>query len=207
MQKIQKVYKWIILFICIMTFIGILENVFVKESLQMDKTVYEYVVLNLRNQPLTVIMRAITNFGEPYFLIAITLLSIICIKDKKIGLWIALNLIISAGLNILLKNLIQRPRPEGYRLIQENGYSFPSGHSMVSMAFYGLIVYLIWKKVKNPKERYILCTICAILPILIGFSRIYLGVHYASDVLAGLLLSLSYIIIFTTIIKPYVEKN
>ena len=190
-----------------MTFIGILENVFVKESLQMDKTVYEYVVLNLRNQPLTVIMRAITNFGEPYFLIAITLLSIICIKDKKIGLWIALNLIISAGLNILLKNLIQRPRPEGYRLIQENGYSFPSGHSMVSMAFYGLIVYLIWKKVKNPKERYILCTICAILPILIGFSRIYLGVHYASDVLAGLLLSLSYIIIFTTIIKPYVEKN
>ncbi len=207
MQKIQKVYKWIILFICIMTFIGILENVFVKESLQMDKTVYEYVVLNLRNQPLTVIMRAITNFGEPYFLIAITLLSIICIKDKKIGLWIALNLIISAGLNILLKNLIQRPRPEGYRLIQENGYSFPSGHSMVSMAFYGLIVYLIWKKVKNPKERYILCTICAILPILIGFSRIYLGVHYASDVLAGLLLSLSYIIIFTTIIKPYIEEN
>ena len=190
-----------------MTFIGILENVFVKESLQMDKTVYEYVVLNLRNQPLTVIMRAITNFGEPYFLIAITLLSIICIKDKKTGLWIALNLIISAGLNILLKNLIQRPRPEGYRLIQENGYSFPSGHSMVSMAFYGLIVYLIWKKVKNPKERYILCTICAILPILIGFSRIYLGVHYASDVLAGLLLSLSYIIIFTTIIKPYIEEN
>lgn len=200
-------YKWIILFICVMTFIGILENVFVKESLQMDKTVYEYVVLNLRNQPLTVIMRAITNFGEPYFLIAITLLSIICIKDKKVGLWIALNLIISAGLNVLLKNLIQRPRPEGYRLIQENGYSFPSGHSMVSMAFYGLMVYLIWKKVKNPKERYILCTICAILPILIGFSRIYLGVHYASDVLAGLLLSLSYIIIFTTIIKPYVEKN
>lgn len=207
MQKIQKAYKWIILFICIMTFIGILENVFAKESLQMDKTVYEYVILNLRNQPLTVIMRAITNFGEPYFLITITLLSIICIKDKKIGLWIALNLIISAGLNVLLKNLIQRPRPEGYRLIQENGYSFPSGHSMVSMAFYGLIVYLIWKKIKNPKERYILCTICAILPILIGFSRIYLGVHYASDVLAGLLLSLSYIIIFTTIIKPYIEEN
>ena len=161
-----------------MTFIGILENVFVKESLQMDKTVYEYVVLNL--------------------------LSIICIKDKKTGLWIALNLIISAGLNILLKNLIQRPRPEGYRLIQENGYSFPSGHSMVSMAFYGLIVYLIWKKVKNPKERYILCTICAILPILIGFSRIYLGVHYFSDILAGVLISG---FVFGLIYKFYFSVN
>ena len=190
-----------------MTFIGILENVFAQESLRMDKAVYEFVVVNLRQKPLTVIMRAITNFGEPYFLITITLLSIILIKDKKIGLWIALNLVISTTLNIILKNLIQRPRPEGYRLIQESGYSFPSGHSMVSMAFYGLIVYLIWKKVKNPKERYILCAICSILPILIGFSRIYLGVHYASDVLAGLLLSMSYLIIFTTIIKPYVEKN
>ncbi len=206
MQKTKKVFKWVILFICILAFIGILREVFKQETLQMDKIVYQHIV-NLRQNGLTIIMMAITNFGAPYFLITIALLSIICIKDKKIGIWITLNLIISAILNVLLKNLIQRPRPQEYRLIEEYGYSFPSGHSMVSVAFYGLIAYLIWKKLENKKGRYILSTIFAILPILIGFSRIYLGVHYTSDVLAGLLLSVSYLIIFTTIIKSDVEKS
>ncbi len=204
---VQKTYKWIILFICVVAFIGILQNVFRQETLKIDKTVYQFVVINLRREPLTVIMKAITNFGEAYFLITISLLTIIFAKDKKIGIWITVNLVISAGLNLLLKNIVQRPRPEGYRLIEEYGYSFPSGHSMVSIAFYGLITYLIWKKMKNKHCKYILCTIVSILPVLIGFSRIYLGVHYASDVLAGFLLSISYLIVFTTIIKPYVEKK
>ncbi len=207
MQKIQKIYKWIILFIGILIFIWILKNVFAKESLQIDNTVHEFIVVNLRQEQLTVVMKAITNFGEPYFLILITLLSVIFIKDKKIGMWITLNLAISAGLNVILKNIIQRPRPEGYRLIQESGYSFPSGHSMVSMAFYGLIAYLIWKKVKNKTERYILFSITIILPILIGISRIYLGVHYASDVLAGLVISISYLAVFTIIIKGDLEEE
>ncbi len=203
----QKTYKWIILFICILAFIGILRNVFEQESLQMDQTVYEYVVLHLRQEPLTIVMMLFTNLGEPYFLMMVVLLSFICAKDKKVGIWITINLVISVGLNLLLKNVIQRPRPEGYRLIQEHGYSFPSGHSMVSVAFYGFIAYLVWKKVENKRAKYILCAIFSILPVLIGFSRIYLGVHYASDVLAGFLLSISYLIIWTTIIKSYIQKS
>ena len=120
----------------------------------------------------------------------------IILKNKKISILIAGNLVISTGLNIILKNIVQRPRPEGYRLIEEVGFSFPSGHSMVSVAFYGFIAYLIWKKVENKKLKYILCGLLVMFAVLIGFSRIYLGVHYASDVVAGGVLSIVYLVIY-----------
>lgn len=207
-QKILKrTLKWTILLICVIIFLKILEDVFEKDKLIIDTIVYNFVVLKLRKEPLTTIMKIITNLGGAYFLIGITILSIIFLKDKKISLLISLNLVISTILNILLKNIIQRPRPEGYRLIEETGYSFPSGHSMVSMAFYGFIIYLIWKKVENKKIKYTLCTILTILMLAIGISRIYLGVHYASDVIAGFLISLSYLVLYTSIAKQVLFKK
>lgn len=207
-QKILKrTLKWTILLICVIIFLKILEDVFEKDKLIIDTIVYNFVVLKLRMEPLTTIMKIITNLGGAYFLIGITILSIIFLKDKKISLLISLNLVISTILNILLKNIIQRPRPEGYRLIEETGYSFPSGHSMVSMAFYGFIIYLIWKKVENKKIKYTLCTILTILMLAIGISRIYLGVHYASDVIAGFLISLSYLVLYTSIAKQVLFKK
>ena len=104
-------------------------------------------------------------------------------------------------LNLMLKNIVERPRPIGYRLIDETGYSFPSGHSMISAAFYGLIIYFIWKNVKNKKLKYISCALLGLLIAFIGISRIYLGVHYASDVLGGFIISIAYLIIFTTTFK------
>ena len=96
---------------------------------------------------------------------------------------------------------MQRPRPIEFRIIDENGYSFPSGHSMVSAAFYGFLIYLIYKNIKNKYLKWGLITILSLLIIFIGISRIYLGVHYTSDVLAGFLISISYLIIFTSLIK------
>lgn len=109
------------------------------------------------------------------------------------------DLIIVAGFNTLLKILIQRPRPTEFRLIDEKGYSFPSAHSMASMAFYGLLIYLIYKYVTNIYLKWILIVILSLLIISIGISRIYLGVHYTSDVLAGFLISLAYLIIFISV--------
>jgi undecaprenyl-diphosphatase len=101
---------------------------------------------------------------------------------------------------------VQRPRPEEYRIINESGYSFPSGHSMVSMAFYGLLIYWIIKHVENKYYKYILVTLLGMLIILIGTSRIYLGVHYTSDVIAGFLIAFSYLIIFISIIESLNKK-
>lgn len=202
MEKLKKIlnknYKWIILFLCVVLFLAILQNVFYDEQLVLDSIFYNLVVQNMRAPTLTTILIIITNLGSAITLISLTILSIILIKNKKIGLCISLNLIISTLLNVILKNIVQRPRPEGCRLIDESGYSFPSGHSMVNTAFYGLLIYLVLRNVKNSKLKYTLVTLISLLIIGIGFSRIYLGVHYASDVLAGFLISIAYLVVFTT---------
>ena len=132
---------------------------------------------------------------------------ILLIKNKKIGLSIILNLIVITGLNQILKYILQRPRPTEYRLIEETGFSFPSGHSMVSMAFYGYLIYLIYKYVKNKDLKWISIVLLSILICSIGISRIYLGVHYTSDVLGGFLISLSYLIVYTLIVNRYLLED
>ena len=202
---IEKNYKWIIVFLCLIIVMMMLEDIFENEQLKIDVLLYKLVILNLRSEPLTVIMKVITNLSSAYILIAISLGTLIFLKNKKIGMCITGNLVITTLLNQLLKYIIQRPRPEGYRLIAESGYSFPSGHSMVSMAFYGLIIYLIWKMAKNKNIKYISCGILALLIPMIGFSRIYLGVHYTSDVIGGFAISIAYLMVFTNVVRAILK--
>ena len=209
LNKIKKIlknnYKWIILLICVIVFYAILEDIFEYEKLKLDIIIYNIIVLKLRAEPLTRIMEILTNFGGAYMLIGLAIMITIFSKNKKTAFIIDLNLIIITIFNLILKNIIQRPRPEGYRLIAESGYSFPSGHSMISMAFYGLIIYMIWKNMKNKKLRNIICVLITILVILIGISRIYLGVHYASDVIGGFVVSIAYLIVYVSITKTILK--
>jgi len=112
-----------------------------------------------------------------------------------------------ALLNNILKLIVRRARPTGFRLIAETGYSFPSGHSMVSMAFYGYLIYLIYKNVRNKKLRWTLMTCFSLLILIIGLSRIYLGVHYTSDVFAGFLFSLGYLVVYIKLTDPIVFQK
>lgn len=98
-----------------------------------------------------------------------------------------------------LRIFFERPRPDNLRIIEETGFSFPSGHSMASMAFYGYLIYLIFMNVKDRKLRNLLCAGLGILVFLIGLSRIYLGVHYTSDVIAGMCFSMAYLIFMISI--------
>lgn len=195
-KAIKKNYQYIILMICAIILSIIMRDLFNKETLKMDMSIYELVVLKMRREWLTNIFKIITNLGGAYFLCAVCILSIFVIKNKKIAYAIPINLILSFVLNFVFKNLIERPRPIGYRLIEESGYSFPSGHSMVNTAFYGLIIYFIWKYVENKKLKYILCALLSSLIFLIGLTRIYLGVHYASDVISGFIISIMHLIVF-----------
>lgn len=193
--------RWIIVFIALIVFFAILEDVFEEEILMIDTVVYKFAVEFLRNDILTVIMKIITSFGNAIPVLLIAIIIIINTKDKKMPIWIILNLFFATVLNQILKYIVQRNRPEGYRLIDESGYSFPSGHSMVSTAFYGFLIYLVIKKVKNKYLRNVLVILLGILIVLIGFSRVYLGVHYASDVIAGFFISIAYLIVFITMIS------
>ena len=155
----------------------------------------------------TPIAKFITNFGGAIFIIALTALLVIAIKNKKMGLSIFTNLVIITVLNQSLKRILQRPRPTEYRIIQETGYSFPSGHSMISMAFYGYLIYLIYRYVKNKYIKWLSISLLSILICLIGISRIYLGVHYTSDVLGGFLISISYLVIYISAVNKFlIEK-
>ena len=201
---ILKNLKWIILFIGVIIFLVILQNVFAKEIMQGDIIGYNFISKYLISDKITPIAKFITNLGGATVLIAITIILFIVIKNKKIGLSIAINLASIALLNQILKNIVQRPRPTEYRIIEESGYSFPSGHSMVSMAFYGFLIYLILKYIKNKKIKPIAITFLILIILLIGISRIYLGVHYTSDVIAGFDIAVSYLIVYTSIIDKFV---
>ena len=206
-EFIIKNLKWIILFICLIGFLALAEDVFHKEIMKGDIIGYKIISTFLISDFTTPIAKFITNFGGAIFLIILTITLFILIKNKKIGLSIILNLIVITGLNQILKYILQRPRPTEYRLIEETGFSFPSVHSMVSMAFYGYLIYLIYKYVKNKYLKWISIVLLSILICSIGISRIYLGVHYTSDVLGGFLISLSYLIVYTLIVNRYLLED
>ena len=199
--------KWIIVFIGLVGFLALAEDVFNKEIMNGDIIGYKIVSIFLISDFATPIAKFITNLGGVIFLITLTFVLCILIKNKKIRVSIFSNLIIVTALNQLLKVILQRPRPTEYRIIEETGYSFPSGHSMISMACYGYIIYLIYKYVKNKYIKWISIILLSILICSIGVSRIYLGVHYTSDVLGGFLIAISYLIIYISAVNKFLIER
>ena len=206
-EFIIKNTKWIILFICLIGFLALAEDVFNKEIMNGDIIGYKMVSTFLISDFATPIAKFITNLGGAICLIVLTIILIFLIKNKKIGLSIFANLVIVTGLNQLLKRILQRPRPTEFRIVEETGYSFPSGHSMVSMAFYGYLIYLIYKYVKNKYIKWSLIVLLSCLIVGIGTSRIYLGVHYTSDVLGGFLISVSYLVIYISAVNKFLLEK
>lgn len=134
------------------------------------------------------IMIFISDLGEGLYFIVLILVSYgLLLYGKRWYEIAALTICLSGGgaLVLLLKNLFQRTRPDLYRVIAETGYSFPSGHALLSLCFYGLVVFLIMRNISSWRGRLTIMTLAIILVIAIGISRIYLGVHYPTDVVAG----------------------
>ena len=197
-------YKLIIFFICLILFLALAEDVFNHDIMNGDIIGYNLISKYLINDSMTVVMKFITWLGSAICIGSLTIILFILLKNKKIGFLIFANLIIVTILNQLLKFILARPRPSEYRIINETGYSFPSGHSMVSMAFYGFLIYLIYKYVGNKYLKWTSMILLFLLIIVIGISRIYLGVHYTSDVIAGFLVAISYLILYINISKRLV---
>lgn len=164
--------------------------------LPMDVAGYDWIAARLISPGLTPVVLAITRLASAVWLIALAaaLLVVLAVRRRAaIGAAIALNLACVAALNEILKSIMCRPRPSVTRLAVEHGFSFPSGHAMASTAFYGFLIYLIHRYMRDAAAKWTLIALLALLVPVIMATRVYLGVHYVSDVLAGCLCSIAWL--------------
>lgn len=191
MSKTRKIL------IAILSILVITMIVLVRLQLTKDIDLSVYNSLHsFESDNLTIFFKIITNLGGTVCITLFTISTLILMKRKDTKHTIG-NIGIAVLINQLLKNIFRRPRPTVIHLVNEKGFSFPSGHSMASMAFYGYLIYLLIKSNKNKIIKIIISLLLVLLILVIGTSRIYLGVHYFSDVLTGFLISLLHLTIYT----------
>lgn len=167
-------------------FLKLSHKIISQEIMSFDTTII-YFVYTFRSPFFTEIMKTITFFGGEFFLGATIIVTILLLfrRHKKDAFVFGFILLFGISLNLLLKDLFQRPRPTLEPLIHEITYSFPSGHAMNSFVFYMALSYFVFRNTRNRKLGIWLTAISWMLVFFIGLSRIYLGAHYPSDVLAG----------------------
>ena len=137
----KKVEVFIVSF-CLILFGIICFEVCAHNSLDIDIIVYNFISENIMNDTLTSVFKVVTHLGGVAFIV---LLGVLCFMFCKKNRWfITFDLVTCTIINQTIKHIVRRPRPNVLRLVEESGYSFPSGHSMISMAFYGLVIYLVY---------------------------------------------------------------
>lgn len=144
------------------------------------------------------LMRSFTRLGDTTPVVVISVLILIGLAVLRYRIELAFFVFVIGGsalLNLALKQWLQRARPIGYRLIEAPGFSFPSGHSMAAFTLYGVTTYLLWKHIPRWEGRLFMACLGTALTIMIGVSRIYLGVHYPSDVIGAYMASGAWLLI------------
>lgn len=159
-----------------------------RHTMGMFDNILIWLVRYFANPTLDRIMIFISQLGYSYIygVIVVAAFTILALLRRWLELaGVAICLSGGAILNYLLKNLFERARPDAFQMVAASGYSFPSGHAMVSIYFYGMLVFLIVRTMKSWLWRCFLTAITLLFIAAMGISRIYLGVHYPSDVVAG----------------------
>jgi membrane-associated phospholipid phosphatase len=157
------------------------------ELYHFDQTIIDWIQSFVKPQ-LTSIMKIFTFLGSPlalFLLLIISASSMVWQKKRWEAFFLVIGIAGGGVFNLLLKWIFHRQRPTLHRLIEETGYSFPSGHSMGSFIFYGMLCMLLFMFLKSRTAKVIIIMSTVLIIVMIGLSRIYLGVHYPSDVLAG----------------------
>ncbi|GBF10351.1 phosphatase PAP2 family protein [Tepidibacillus infernus] len=168
-------------------------------------------VQSLENSYLTEVMKFFTWIGSTKIVIAIIIITSIILyvllKHRIELVFFVIVIIGSTALNNLLKVIFHRERPTIHRIIEETGYSFPSGHSMAAFTLYAMISFLLWKHLRSRFGRGLMILFATVMILLIGISRIYLGVHFPSDVLGGYLASGVWFTLSVMIYQWYLERR
>lgn len=198
-----------LLSLCIIAFI-VIANELQKDALvQFDRTIISFVQGNI-SPFLTRVMEGFTFLGSVKWVgAAVVLIALVLFAKRKwsLGLFILLSTGVGTLFNVILKNIFKRQRPEIHRIISESGYSFPSGHSTGAFIFYGSIAYLILHYTNKRGWQLLGVIIIALLILAIGLSRIYLGVHYPSDVIGGYSAGGVWLIICILVFRYYENRK
>jgi membrane-associated phospholipid phosphatase len=178
----------IVFVITLVGFVQLTDELAENELTAIDQSVTDYVI-SFRSDGLTTYLTLVTHLGDRYSYIVITLLLagyfFIRHRSWKFILQTTLVLILATLSNIVLKDAINRARPSLEHLVTVNTLSYPSGHSMSAMAFYGFLIYLCLRHNIARWRKFCLVTVLGLLILSIGLSRIYLGVHFPTDVAGG----------------------
>lgn len=167
-----------------------------------------YALVALRSPLLTRFLSAVTELCSPVVLLAVCLTLMAVLRKKHLAIPLAIDLMVAVSLNYSLKHLFLRERPPlELHLVAEAGYSFPSGHAMAAGAFYGFLMYIVAQSGLPRRQRLLLNSLLVLIIALIGVSRVYLGVHYLSDVLAGFAVSIAYLLAYSTIVSLYLRAG
>lgn len=184
--------------ISLVGFIWIAKYVFLDDKTAFDDAAFEYLRQTVSDRT-TAVMNFFTLLGKHQFLIPAHIVLIGWFLFIRRHRWYSIKVPVigvSSGLIMLfLKDIFQRERPLIPLLEPVGGLSFPSGHALCSMTFFGLLIYFTWRHVKNPALKYGLTFLLALTILMIGFSRVYLRVHHASDVLAGFAFGLIWLVL------------
>ncbi len=170
-------------------FVFIAHEIFWEKEVVFDAAVSRYMFLHTGPGFIPKVMTGLSFMASPWLLVPAYLMLIIRFGWLKKNAVLAIY-IFSAGLSgffvtFLLKWLFRRARPSNPSLPAPHDFSFPSGHSSAAFIFYGLLIYLLCRAAIPKSLKYPAFAILALLSLLIGLSRVYLRVHFASDVLAG----------------------
>lgn len=200
LNKIWGIIKRnVFIIICIIVFSAmciLIKYKFSEEFIELDNIIRTFINNNIHNNLLTSILKIITHFGDTLSAIVIGVLSIIIARDNIKRIVLGLDVCSIGAFAYILKKLIARPRPIEALVKIPTSYSFPSGHTFFSFGFYSLIIFFILKsKLKKP-FKVILTVIFSLLILLVPFSRVYLGVHYFTDVMGGLVLGILFLLFF-----------
>jgi undecaprenyl-diphosphatase len=193
---IDKTKKlWIINIISLILFLIVALSVYFNNLLFSGIDNYINILMEgLQNEFFILISFAFDSIFGTGVVIAISVLVVIILEfilnDKKDTRLFGGLMIISAGLLFLLKELIRQARPENALIKEIGDYAFPSGHTTIAVVLFGFLIYMSYKYLKSNNQNIIITLISTILIILVALSRLYINVHWFSDVLGGIFLGL-----------------
>ena len=198
----NKVLATIIFIISIILGIVVLKGYLIN----LDSFIYD-LIIKLKCPFFTNVFKVISFLFSTYAVIFYCILILIFLRDKKYSYFICLTMIGEVLLNNIIKIIFKRPRPNNLALVIENTYSFPSGHTMAAC----IITYLIGNYIAKqyPTKKYLITSLEIIIILLVGISRIYLGVHYFTDIIGAILISIAIILIANDleIFEKYINRG